>query len=50
MTILKSDYRKQFKLMEEQLKKKDEQLETKDEQLSKVYKLLDQQQQLDKKD
>jgi uncharacterized protein len=47
MAILKSDYRKQFKLMEEQLKKKDEQLETKDEQLSKVYKLLDQQQQLE---
>ncbi|WP_281828546.1 DUF536 domain-containing protein [Lactobacillus amylolyticus] len=41
------DYREQFKLMKQQLKKKDEQLETKDEQLSKVYKLLDQQQQLE---
>ncbi|EJF00687.1 DUF536 domain-containing protein [Liquorilactobacillus mali] len=41
------DYREQFKLMKEQLKKKDEQLATKDEQLSKVYKLLDQQQQLE---
>lgn len=34
------DYREQFKLMKEQLA-------TKDEQLSKVYKLLDQQQQLE---
>lgn len=41
------DYREQFKLMKQQLEKKDEQLEIKDEQLSRVYKLLDQQQQLE---
>ncbi|BBE27156.1 MULTISPECIES: DUF536 domain-containing protein [Latilactobacillus] len=39
--------KEQLKKKDEQLATKDEQLATKDEQLSKVYKLLDQQQQLE---
>ncbi|MDV7758831.1 helix-turn-helix domain-containing protein [Liquorilactobacillus mali] len=48
------DYRQQFEVLKQQLAQKDKQLETKDkqigekdEQLNKVYRLLDQQQQLE---
>jgi predicted DNA-binding protein YlxM (UPF0122 family) len=41
------DYRKQFEVLRQQLVQKDKQLGEKDEQLNKVYRLLDQQQQLE---
>ena len=45
-SVLK-DYRKQFEVLRQQLAQKDKQLGEKDEQLNKVYRLLDQQQQLE---